>query len=326
MVGSTYARTWMIAAICLGAPGAGLAQPASYPTKPIRYIVPFPPGGMTDLVSRIVAVRLSESLGQQVVIDNRGGAGGTVGTELAARSAPDGYTVALAFLGTFAIGPHIYNRVPYHPVRDFTPVVELAESAYLVAVTPSLQAQTVGELITLARSRGSLHYSTPGNGTPGHLAAELLKSLTNIKLTHVPYKGSGPGLAAVIAGETQLIIDPVASALPHVRSSKLRGLGVTSMKRVHVVDDLPTVHESGVPGYEVTGWYGVVVPAGTPAPVVARLNAEINRALRQPTVRDQLVGQGVEVTGGEPQAFGDRIRRELTKWEKVVKESGAKVD
>jgi tripartite-type tricarboxylate transporter receptor subunit TctC len=261
-----------------------------------------------------------------VVIDNRAGAGGIVGTELIARAVPDGYTVGLGFLGTFAIGPHIYSRVPYDTRKDFTPVVELAESAYLMAVHPSLPANNVKELISLAKSRGGLNYATPGNGTPGHLAAELLKTITGAPLTHVPYKGSGPGLAAVIAGEAQLIIDPVASALPHVKAGKLKSVAVTSLKRVTAVADVPTVIESGVAGYEVTGWYGIVMPAGAPPAVVTRLNREANRALADATVRDRLVPQGVELTGGAPSVFADRIRREYSKWAKVVKDSGAKVD
>jgi tripartite-type tricarboxylate transporter receptor subunit TctC len=317
----------ILAAIACAVGASANAQTAgAYPTKPIRYIVPFPPGGMTDLISRIVAQRLGETIGQQVIIDNRSGAGGLVGTELAARAPADGYTVALGFLGTFAIAPHVYSRVPYDPRKDFTPVVELAESAYLVAVNLSTPAASMAELIALARSRGSLNYSTPGNGTPGHLASELLKNMTGVKLTHVPYKGSGPGLAAVIAGETQLIIDPIASALPHVKAGKLRALAVTSNKRVPTLSELPTVTESGVPGYVVTGWYGVVMPAGAPRAIVSKLNADINRVLKQPAVRDPLTAQAVELTGGEPAVFARRIETEFTKWAKVVKDSGAKVD
>ncbi len=315
---------WQVGVLWGLAVAAAAAQ--EYPVKPIRYVVPFPPGGMTDLVSRIVAQKIGEAVGQQVVIDNRAGAGGIVGTELIARAVPDGYTVGLGFLGTFAIGPHIYSRVPYDTRKDFTPVVELAESAYLMAVHPSLPANNVKELISLAKSRGGLNYATPGNGTPGHLAAELLKTIAGAPLTHVPYKGSGPGLAAVIAGEAQLIIDPVASALPHVKAGKLKSVAVTSLKRVTAVADVPTVNESGVAGYEVTGWYGVVMPAGAPPAVVTRLNREANRALADATVRERLVPQGVELTGGAPSVFADRIRREYSKWAKVVKDSGAKVD
>jgi tripartite-type tricarboxylate transporter receptor subunit TctC len=312
-------------ALCAAPPAHAETRP-NYPDKPIRYVVPFPPGGMTDLISRIVALKISESIGQQVVIDNRSGAGGTVGTELIARAVPDGYTVGLGFLGTFAIGPHIYSRVPYDPRRDFTPVIELAESAYLMAVTPSLPVANVKDLIALAKSRGSINYATPGNGTPGHLACELLKTITGAPLTHVPYKGSGPGLAAVIGGESQLIIDPIASALPHVKSGKLKSLAVTSLKRVTAVADVPTVNESGVPGYEVTGWYGIVMPAAVPAAAVIRLNAEANRALGDAMVRERLVSQGVELTGGAPSVLANRIHSEYVKWAKVVKDSGAKLD
>jgi tripartite-type tricarboxylate transporter receptor subunit TctC len=324
-----HRRHWTGACVLLlftiGALPALAQTTAAYPSKPIRYIVPFPPGGMTDLISRIVAQRLGDAVGQQVIIDNRAGAGGTVGTELAARAPADGYTVALGFLGTFAIGPHVYGKVPYDPVKDFAPVIELAESGYLLAIHPPLAAQTVKDLVALSRTR-PLNYATPGNGTPGHLAAELLKSLTGAGLNHVPYKGSGPGISATIAGETQMIIEPIASAMPHVKGGRMRALAVTSLKRASILADVPTIAESGVAGYEVTGWYGVVMPAGVPAPVIAKLNGEINQVLKSPAVREHLVGQGVELTGGTPAAFGERIRREMVRWAKIVKDSGARVD
>ncbi|MEO8440945.1 MAG: tripartite tricarboxylate transporter substrate binding protein [Betaproteobacteria bacterium] len=316
-----------IAAFVL-APGA-FAQTTgeAYPNKPIRFICPFPPGGANDLLARLFAQKMADQYGQQVFVDNRGGAGGIIGAEAGARAPADGYTITMANLSMLAINPFLYAKLPYDVVRDFAPVIELAQSVNLLLVHPSVPATTVKELIDLARAKpGGFNYATPGIGTPAHLATELMASMAGIKLIHVPYKGSGAAIPAVIAGESQVFIEPVATSIAHARAGRMRALAVTSAQRAAVAPELPTVAESGLPGYEFTSWYAVIAPAATPRPIVMRLNETINRILNQADIKDNLNSQAMLIVGGTPEALAGKIKAEMLRWGKVVKDTGAKAD
>jgi tripartite-type tricarboxylate transporter receptor subunit TctC len=299
-----------------------------YPSKPVRLICAFPPGGLNDYISRYLAPRIAAVVGQQVIVDNRSGAGGIIGTELGARAQPDGYTINFGSTAVLAINPALYKKLPYDSVRDFAPIIELAESVLLVAVHPSVQASTIPQLIALAKSKpGTLNFGSAGSGTPGHLAGELLNSMGGIALVHVPYKGSGGGIPALVAGEVQLYVLPIAASLTSlVRAGRLRALAVTATSRSPVMPEVPTVSESGLPGYEMTSWYGLLAPAATPRARVLKLNAVINDILASPEVTENLVGQGMLIKGGSPEAFAARIKSEMVKWGKVVRDTGAKAD
>ena len=328
---SDMKRFFAIAAtlVTAWAPVSGWAQSGGegYPAKAVRFLCPFPAGGAVDFLARFFAPRMTSVLGQQVFVDNRGGAGGVIGMEAGARAPADGYTITIANLSVLSINPFLYSKLPYDVVRDFAPVIELAQSVNLLVVHPSLPVKSVKELIALAKARpGALNYASPGNGTPAHLATELLNSMSGVKMVHVPYKGAGAAIPAMLAGESQVYIEPVATALPHVRSGRMRALAVTSAKRTSVVPELPTVAEAGVPGFEFTSWYGVIVPAATPAAVVTRLNATFNRILEQPDVKEQLTAQAMLLVGGTPEAFSAKIKSEMGRWGKVVRDTGAKAD
>ncbi len=298
----------------------------AWPSKPIRMVVAFPPGGPTDIVSRVIAQRLSEQLGQQVIIDNKPGAGGNIAAELIANAPADGYTL---FYNTSAvvIGPALYSKVNYDTLKDFAPVALTASVPMVLAVNPNLPARSVKEFLDLARSKpGQLNYSSSGTGTITHLASAMLSTQTGIQTQHVPYKGSAPGLVDLASGQTQFMIDTINTVLPYVRDGRLRGLAVSSMKRSSVLPDLPTLHESGLSGFDASAWQGIVAPAATPSDIVQRLNAEVNKALVHPEVRAKLAAQGADVLGGTSAEYAAHLRSELPRWAKAVKDSGAKAD
>jgi len=308
---------------------AAIALPAGaqdYPGKPVRLIIGFPPGGGVDIVARQLAPKLSEQLGQQVVIDNRGGAAGNIALEMLAKLPPDGYSLMFT-TPTISINPALYPKINYDALRDFAPVTLAATTVYLLVVHPSLPVKSVRELITLAKARPrQLNYSSGGNGAAAHLAGELFKSMSGTQIVHVPYKGIAPGLIAVLSGEAQLTFASQPSTLPHVRAGKLRALAVTSAKRSSFTPDLPSIAEAGVPGYETTAWYGIIAPAKTPRPIVAKLNADVIRALDNAEVKSGLANQSFEIVTTTPEQFGAFIKDELVKWGKVVKEAGMRID
>jgi tripartite-type tricarboxylate transporter receptor subunit TctC len=298
----------------------------SYPTKTVRFIVPFPPGGATDVVTRLVAQKLNEQWQRQaVVVDNRAGAGGIVGSEVAARAAPDGYTLVMGTTGTHAINVSLYSKLSYHPLKDFVPITPAALLPNMIVVHPSVPVKNVKELIALARAKpGELSYASSGNFL--YLTGALFTSMANIKMLHVPYKGGAQAMPAVMSGEVASSFATIVSSLPLVAAGKLRGLAVTSAKRFPTAPEFPTVAESGLPGYEAVAWYGVFAPAGTPPEVVTTLNTEIRRIVNMPDVAALLLKQGAEAYATSPQEFTKVVLRDIEKWAKVVKESGAKAD
>ena len=308
-------------------PAGKSASPSDYPSRSIRFVVPFTPGGTVDILARVISPRLSEALGQQVVVDNRGGSAGVIGTEIAARSPPDGYTLMLGNTASIAINPGLYSKLPYDPVRDFAPVTLVALAPYVLVVPPSLPARSVKEMLALARARpGQLAYASTGNGSVGHLSGELLAFMAGVKLQHVPYKNIGQMMTELMSGQVQLLFLGVVSAGPYVRTGKLRALAMSGSKRSSMLPETPTVAESGVRDFEVTGWYGVFVPAGTPPQIVMRLNAEIVRIINGPEVRERLSSEGADLVGNTPGQFAAYVKSEVAKWAKVVKLSGARVD
>lgn len=303
-----------------------LAQTA-FPTKPIRIVVPFPPGGTTDILARAAAQKMTEAWKEQAVVDNRPGAGGNIGAELVAKSAPDGYTLLMGTVGTHAINPSLYARMPYDHVKDFAPVILVAAVPNVLVVHPSVPASSVAELIAYAKANpGRLNFASSGSGTSIHLAGELFKVMTGVQMAHVPYKGSAPAIADLVGGQVQLMFDNLPSALPQIKAGRLRALAVTSAQRAPALPDLPTIAESGLPGYEASSWFGLLAPAGTPADVVAKVNGEVARWLATPEAKEKLLSQGANAAGGTPEDFVRHIAAETAKWQKVVKESGAKVD
>lgn len=304
----------------------GHAAAQDYPAKPVRLIVGFPPGGGVDIVARQIIPKLSEQLGQQVVIDNRGGAAGNIALELLAKSPPDGYTIMLT-TPTLTVNPALFPKVAYDPIKDFAPVSLVATTVYILVVHPSLPVKSVKDLLALARAKpGQLNYSSGGNGAAAHLAGELFKSMTKVDIVHVPYKGIAPGLIAVLSGEAQLTFGSQPSAIPHINQRKLRGLAVTSAKRSTFTPDLPTIAEAGVPGYETTAWYGMLAPAKTPRDIVARLNTDLRKVLGLPDVKAGITNQSFEISSGTPEQFASLINDELLKWRNVVKSSGMRID
>ncbi|MBM3343123.1 MAG: tripartite tricarboxylate transporter substrate binding protein [Betaproteobacteria bacterium] len=299
------------------------AQP--YPNRPVRLIVGFPPGGAADILGRIAAQQLTERLGQQVVVDNRGGAGGLLATEIAARAGADGHTLLFTSI-PHVINPHLYKKVQYDAIKDFTPVVQFVTVPLMMAANPSLPAKTVKALIALAKSQpGKLNYASGGSGASSHLAMELFKSMAGVDLNHIPYKGTGPLITDLIAGQVGLTIASAVPLSPQVKAGRLRGMAVTGPKRSPSFPDLPAIAET-VPGYEVVNWFGVLAPAGTPAAIVARVNTELNQALGASAMRDMLRLQGADAAGGGADEFAQIIRADFPKWGKVVRESGARVD
>ena len=317
----------LAAAVAIAASAAHAQAPAAnYPTKQIRVIVPFPAGGPTDAIARAIGQKLNETWGQAVIVDNRPGAGGNIGTELAAKSPPDGYTL---FIGTVAnaINQSLFARLPFDFVRDFAPVTQNYVTGLILAVHPSLPVTSVRELIALAKARpGELSYSSSGVGGTPHLSGELFNSMAGVKMVHVPYKGSAPAMADLLGGHVQLTFDNMLSVLPQVKAGKLRGLAVTLTARSPLAPELPTIAESGLTGFEVKSWNGVVVPTGTPKEIIARLNTEIVRILRQPELREKFLVQGVELVPTTPEEFGAFIKQDIAKWAKVIQLSGARAE
>lgn len=313
--------------VCLGvASVATEAGAQAFPSKPLRLIVPFPAGGPTDVQARVVAQEMSKILGQQVVVDNRAGAGGNVAAEVAAKSAPDGYTVFFATGGTHGINPNLYKKLPYDPVKDFDPVVFVATSPNVFVAHPKFPANTIPELIDYARKNpGKINYATAGNGTTTHMSGELLKSLTGIDIVHVPYRGGAPAMNDLLAGQIELMTDGLPSSMPHIKAGSIKALGVTTAKRADSAPEVGTVAEA-VPGFEAAAWFGLVVPKGTPKEAIDKLNAEANRALRSEEVRKRYAELGAEPVGGSPQDLERQIASELQKWAEVVKSTGARVD
>jgi len=304
----------------------GVASAQVYPDKPVRMIVAVPPGGPADILARLVGPRLTEALGQTVVIDNRPGANGNIAYEMAARSAPDGYTFVLVAAGV-AINPSLYREVRYDPVRDFAAITHGISVPNILVVHPSVPAASVSELIALAKSRaGRLTFASAGNGTSGHLALELFKQRAGVEIVHVPYKGGGPALAEVVGGQVQALFSLALAATQQVKAGRVRALAITSGKRSAVAPELPTVAELGFPGFEVIGWFGWLAPAKTPRTIVTRLNAEIVKALNLPEVRERLLSQSSEPVGDSPQAFGAFIKSERDKWSGVIKRAGIKIE
>ena len=314
----------VITLLCAVCAAGAFAQ--GYPSKTIRFIVPWPPGGGADVLARILSPRLSEALGQQIVIDNRGGAAGNIGAELAAKSPPDGYTIVFAYSGTHAINPSIYSKMPFKE-SDFAPIIWLASVPQVVVVHPSLPVKTVKELIALAKARpGELSYGSSGSGAINHLAGELFNMMAGTRVIHVPYKGGGPAAIALLSGEITLILGEPATIVQHVKAGKLRALAVTTARRALAMPELPTVAEAGVPRYEVTSWNGILIPAGAPADVVGRLNGELNKIISAADMKTRMIENGYEPVGGPAEKFGEHIRAEIAKWAPVVKAAGVKVD
>jgi len=305
-----------------------LAQTAAnFPSKPVRFIAPFPPGGSTDTLARLVSMRLSELWGQQVVVENRGGAGGTIGVEMAARAAPDGYTIVMGHVGTFGFNPTLYPKLPYDAIKDFAPITVLATVPNGMAVHPSLPVKTARDFVALAKAKpGDLLYASGGSGSASHLAGEYFRLLTKIDMVHVPYKGTGPAMISMISGQTTMTITGMVALMPHVKSGRLKLLGVATMKRLAILPDVPTIHESGVPGYDANQWYGVLTQSAVPRDIVAKLNADMVKVLARPDVKERLAADGAEAVANTPDQFAALIKSEIVRWAPVVKASGAKPD
>jgi tripartite-type tricarboxylate transporter receptor subunit TctC len=321
-------RHSLLAALVLVAGTVGTTAFAqTYPTKPIRLVVPFPAGGPTDIVARPLAQFLGDGLKQQLVVDNRGGAGGSIGADLVAKAPADGYTLLMATVGTHAINATLYKTLPYDPVKDFTPIALVAAAPVALVAHPSVPVSSIKELIALAKAKpGTVSFGTAGNGTPGHLTGEMFRTAAQVDLKHVPYKGSAPAITDLIGGQIQLMFDPLQSVLPHVQAGKLKLLGVSSATRSPAAPDAPTFGESGLKDFEATAWWGIFAPANLPGSIAAQLNAEIERVVRSDGFRDRLVPLGVQVIGGSREAFAQFQQRELAKWGKAVRDSGASVD
>ncbi len=320
----TITLTLLAVAAAIAAPAV---QAQAYPNKTIRLILPYPPGGGSDTIARPIARKMTESLGQQVIIDNRGGAGGNIGMEVAARSAPDGYTMVMGLTAQLAVNVSLYKKLNYDPVKDFEPITLLANGTYVLVAHPSLPVKTVKDVVAIAKKRpGELLYASSGNGSGGHLAIELLNLMTGIKMTHVPYKGGGAALVDTISGQTQLLFStPIASG-GHIRAGRIRAIAVSTTKRVQSMPDVPTVAESGVPGYDSGVWYGMLAPKDTPRDIVARLNEEFRKVLGDPGIRDFLTKSGIEPDGGSPEELGKYMRSEIAKYAKVIKAADIRID
>ena len=304
-----------------------LASAAGFPEKPVRMLVGFPAGGSTDVLSRQVALALAPVLKQQIIVDNRPGATGIMAADLTAKANPDGHTIMMATVATHAINPALFSKIPFDPVKDFAAVSLVAQYPLLLAVNPALPVKSVNELIELAKTKpGSLRYSSSGNGSPGHLSAEMFRSASKTDLQHVPYKGGSPALTAVLAGECQLNFGTLPGMMPHAKANRLRAIAVTTKSRSPALPDVPTVAESGVPGFDVSSWAGIVVPAGTPKPVIAALHKDITGVLKEPALNARLSAEGAPPIGSTPDEFSRFMQVELVKWAAAVKQSGARMD
>ncbi len=313
-----------LAALTLTAPGA-FAQ--AFPAKPIRLICPFPPGGSVDIASRAIATELTKLLGVSVTVDNKPGAGGNIGGAEAARAAPDGYTLFMTTSGINAINPALYSKMPFDPNKDLAPVMALVSLNNVLVLHPSVKANSVGEVIALAKSQpGKINYASSGSGTSIHMSAEMFKFITKVDMTHIPYKGSAPAVTDLLGGQVMLMFDNIPSALPHIKAGKLRALATTGSKRDPALPDLPTVAEAGVAGYEAGVWFGITVPTGTPRPVIGKLNEAGNVGIKATEFVTRMVGLGYNIMGGTPEHMSDLLKLEVGRWGPIVKASGAKVD
>jgi tripartite-type tricarboxylate transporter receptor subunit TctC len=309
-----------LVALALGAAAPAHAQ--QFPVRPVRLVVPYPPGGANDIVARLLAPRMGEQLGQNVVVDNRGGGNTIIGSEIVAKAAPNGHTILIIAAG-HAINPSLYPKLPYDTARDFAPVALIGDGAYVLVAHPSTGIASVADLIAAAKSKpGQIAYASSSIGNLTHLAAELFNSLARVKMLHVPYKGGNPAMADLLGGRVSVFFSTVAVARPHLQAGKIKGLGVTTARRSLALPNIPTIAESGLPGYEVSGWYGLVAPAATPKAAIGRLHGVVQGALRQGEIKQKLLGVGVEVVDATSDQFGERIKTELAKWEKVVKPLG----
>jgi tripartite-type tricarboxylate transporter receptor subunit TctC len=316
-----------LAAAGITAAGHAVAQsPGAYPNRPIRLVLPASPGGPVDVIGRTMSSGLSDALGQQIVIDNRAGAGGIIGAEIVVHANPDGYTLMFAHSGPLAIEAALHSKLSYSPVKDFAPVSLVAASPYVLIVAPASPAKSVKDLVALVRSQpGKIHFASGGIGTGLHMSGELLNHAAGIKMVHVPYKGAGPSMAALMSGEVDMMFNGVSSALPHVKAGRLRALAISSAQRTPLLPDLPTVAESGLT-YETAGWYGLVAPARTPKPVTAKLQSSLHKALNTPEMKERLAAQGIDGIASTPERLTQHLRAELEKWSAVVKAAGLKAD
>ncbi len=299
----------------------------AYPTKPVRLVVPFPPGGPLDVVGRVIAQKLGESWGHPVVVENKAGAGGNIGADAVAKAAPDGYTILMGALSTHAVNPSLYSNMPYDAAKDFAPITLVATTPNVLVVNPSLPVRSVQEFIAYAKANpGKLNFGSGSIGSAGHLAGELFNMETGARMVHVPFKGAAPATQALLAGDTQLMFDNLANAMPHVKAGKLRALAVTTAQRSKLAPDLPTMAEAGLPGFDITTWFGLFAPAGTPREIVGKWNADVVKILESPEMRERLAAQGAEATPTSPERFAAFVASEARKYAQIVKQSGAKVD
>jgi len=305
---------------------AGMTFAQSYPSKPIRIVVPYPPGGFNDTLGRTLAAKFTESWGQPAIVENKPGANTLIGSDFVAKSAPDGYTLLIVAF-PFAVTPSLIKNMPYDTVKDFAPVILAAQSPNILVVNPELPVKSVGDLIALARAKpDGLSYASTGNGSSNHISMELFKSLAGVKLVHIPYKGSAPAVTDLLGGQIQVMFDNAPNVMPQVKAGRLRALAQSGLTRSSIAPDLPTLVEAGVPGYEVTVWFGLVAPAGTPREVIVKLNTEVLKILAMPDVRERFLAQGVEPMGSTPGEFGEHIRAQMAKWGKVVKDAGVQAE
>ena len=322
--------SWVMSVVAvLSAFAAGNAASAqgAYPVKPIRMIVPFPPGGGTDILSRLVANKLTESAGWQIVVDNRGGAGGNIGLDAAAKAAPDGYTMVMGQTSNLTINPSLYTKLPYDPLRDFTPVSVVASSPIAFMVFAKAPYRTLNDLVAAGKAKpGEVTFATTGNGTVGHLTGELIQRVAGVRFVHVPYKGSAQAFPDLLGGRIGFFLASLETAIPQMKAGAIRTLAITSLQRVPALPELPTVAESGYPGFETTTWYGILVPKGTPQPIVARLSTEIVKVLESPEVRERMAANGGATIKPGPAAFDAQLKSELGKWSRVIREAGVKIE
>ncbi len=312
---------------CLFAAVAATAMAQNYPVKQVRLIVPWTPGGAADILARTVAQKLSEHWGQQVLVDNRPGANGIIGTDAAARAPADGYTLLLGATGPNSVLPSLVPKLPYDALKDFAPVSLIATTTYVLSVHPSMPVNSVKELVAMGKAKpGTFTFASPGAGTPNHLSGEMFKAATGIDMQHVPYKGSAPAMTDVMGGQITMTFENIAPSLPHIKAGKMKALGITAPKRSTLLPDVPTIAESGFPGFQAVGWFGVLAPRGTPAPVIAQLNGEIVRLLKLPDVRERLLSLGVEIHGSTPEEFDAFGRAEIDKWAKVIKAANVRIE
>ena len=329
--GNALRRSWLLSAfICatsafICVPSLALAQ--SYPSKPIRFVVPYPAGGPLDTIARLLGQKVGEGVGQPVVVDNKPGAGGNIGADIVAKSPADGYTILMGAVATHAINPTLYASIPYDPARDFAPITQVASTPNVLVVNPSVPASSVREFIAHAKANpGKLNFGSGSTGSAGHLAGELFKTMAGVEMTHVPYKGAAPAMNDLVGGQIQLMFDNLASSLGQVKAGRIKAIAVTTAKRTPLAPDLPTVAESGLPGFDISTWFGIFAPAGTPREALDKLHAQFTRALAAPDVREKMLALGAEPVGNRPEEFAAYIKAEADKYARVIKASGAKAD